>query len=98
MAVAKCFGVDAIPLAAYVRTSVGLEGEDLPSLFAAAAKKRPAATGPKSIEDRYMTEDMPYGMVFFRTLGQVAGVAMPVTESCIARHREPDTSSQQWRS
>jgi opine dehydrogenase len=73
MAVAKCFGVDAIPLAAYVRTSVGLEGEDLPSLFAAAAKKRPAVTGPKSIEDRYMTEDMPYGMVFFRTLGQVAG-------------------------
>jgi opine dehydrogenase len=71
MAVAKCFGVDAIPLAAYVRTSVGLEGEDLPSLFAAAAKKRPAVTGPKSIEDRYMTEDMPYGMVFFRTLGQV---------------------------
>lgn len=83
MTVAKCFGVDAIPLAAYVRTSVGLEGEDLPSLFAAAAKKRPAATGPKSIEDRYMTEDMPYGMVFFRTLGQVAGVAMPVTDHLI---------------
>ena len=83
MAVAKCFGVNAVPLSAYMRSSIGLEGEDLAVLFAAAAQKRPAATGPKTVEDRYMTEDMPYGMVFFRALGQSGGVPMPVSDHLI---------------
>ena len=30
-----------------------------------------------------MTEDMPYGMVFFRALGQAGGVAMPVSDHLI---------------
>lgn len=83
MAVANCFNVSPIPLAAYVRSSLGVEGDNLGALFAAAAQKRPAPTGPKILEDRYMTEDMPYGMVFFRTLGQVGRVRMPLTDHLI---------------
>jgi len=83
MAVAKCFGVDAIPLVAYIGSSMGLAGDDLATLFAAAALKRPAPTGPRNVEDRYITEDIPYGMVFFRTLGAAGNVPMPVSDHLI---------------
>ena len=83
MAVADRFGVPAIPLASYLRSSIGLEGDDLAALFAAAAQKRPAPTGPKNVEDRYMTEDLPYGMIFFRALGQAGDVPMPVSDHLI---------------
>ena len=83
MTVASRFGVEAIPLATYLRTSMDLQGDDLVALFAAAAIKRPLPSGPTSVEDRYMTEDMPYGMVFFRALGQAADVPMPVSEHLI---------------
>jgi opine dehydrogenase len=83
LSVAARFGVEGIPLTVYLRSSIGLEGDDLAGLFAAAAAKRPAPTGPKSVDDRYMTEDMPYGMVFFRKLGEAGGVAMPVTDHLI---------------
>ena len=83
MAVAECFGVRPVPLADYVRSSIGVAGDDLAALFVAAAEKRPTPSGPKSVEDRFMTEDMPYGMVFFHALGQAAGIAMPLTEHII---------------
>lgn len=83
LSVAARFGVEAIPLAAYVRSSIGLEGDDLAGLFAGAAAKRPEPTGPKSVDDRYITEDIPYGMVFFRKLGEVGGVPMPFTDHLI---------------
>ena len=83
ISVARHFEVDATPLASYVRASMGAVGDDLAALFAAAARKRPASTGPKTVQDRYMTEDLPYGMVFFRALGQAAGVPMPMSDHLI---------------
>jgi opine dehydrogenase len=39
--------------------------------------------GPDSIENRYFTEDIPYGSVFMCTLGQILNIAMPLTESLV---------------
>ncbi|MCX6251117.1 MAG: NAD/NADP octopine/nopaline dehydrogenase family protein [Bacteroidetes bacterium] len=39
--------------------------------------------GPDSVENRYFTEDIPYGSVFMCTLGQILGVPMPLTESLV---------------
>jgi opine dehydrogenase len=83
MAVARSFRIDPIPLADYVRKSVGVDGSNLAELFAAAGQKRPAPTGPLGVDDRYMTEDMPYGMVFIQSLGRMSAVATPLTDHMI---------------
>lgn len=84
LAVAKAYGVAGIALGDYVRRSVGVQGNDLATVFAQAATKRPNPTGPKSLEDRYVTEDVPYGLVFFEALGKAAGVSMPLTAQLIS--------------
>ncbi len=39
--------------------------------------------GPSSMQDRYITEDVPYGLVFFSTLGQMLGVPTPVSDGIV---------------
>lgn len=84
LAVARAYGVSGIPVGDYVRRSIGVEGESLADVFAAAAAKRPNPTGPQSLDDRYLTEDVPYGLAFFVALGKAAGIAMPLTEQLLA--------------
>lgn len=84
LAVAQAYRVRGIPVGDYVRQSIGVEGESLADVFAAVATKRPNPTGPQSLEDRYLTEDVPYGLAFFLALGKAAGVAMPLTEQLLA--------------
>ena len=38
---------------------------------------------PKSTEHRFFVEDIPYGLVFLCTLGQMVGVSMPLCESLV---------------
>ena len=40
--------------------------------------------GPKSIQDRYITEDLPFGLVPLVELGRLAGVPTPLAESIVA--------------
>jgi opine dehydrogenase len=39
--------------------------------------------GPLEVSDRYITEDIPYGLVAYASLGDLAGVATPVCDSII---------------
>ena len=39
--------------------------------------------GPNSIYDRYLTEDCPFGLVPWAKIGELLGVAMPMTNSMI---------------
>jgi len=39
--------------------------------------------GPANMQHRYITEDVPYGMVLLATLGRQLGIATPVTDSVI---------------
>ncbi len=40
--------------------------------------------GPHSIEDRYITEDLPYGLVPIAQLGELAGVPTPLIEAIVS--------------
>lgn len=84
LAVTKAFAVEGVPVAAYLRGSLGIEGVSLVELFAAAQRRRPDPTGPKSIDDRYITEDVPFGLGFFLELGRLAEIDMPVTSQLMA--------------
>ena len=39
--------------------------------------------GPESLDDRYLTEDIPYTMMCWLTIGQIAGIKTPVTKAII---------------
>ncbi len=39
--------------------------------------------GPEHLKDRYLTEDVPYGMVFLSTLGDLLGVPTPTHDAVI---------------
>jgi opine dehydrogenase len=44
---------------------------------------RTSSKGPFSMQDRYVTEDIPMGATFSLSLGQKAGVSMPTYETMI---------------
>lgn len=39
--------------------------------------------GPKTLNERYLTEDVPMGLVFYSAMGRIAGVPTPITDSVI---------------
>ena len=39
--------------------------------------------GPNSITDRYLTEDVPFNLVCWASLGKLVGVATPMTDAVI---------------
>lgn len=39
--------------------------------------------GPTSMQDRYVTEDVPYGLVLLSTLGQLLDIATPICDAII---------------
>jgi opine dehydrogenase len=39
--------------------------------------------GPTSMQDRYVTEDVPYGLVLLATLGRLLDIATPITDAVI---------------
>jgi len=39
--------------------------------------------GPSSMKDRYITDDVPYGLVFYSTVGRKVGVKTPVCDAFI---------------
>ena len=47
------------------------------------AAGRGAVFGPVTLDSRYITEDVPYGLTFYLTLAAARGVVMPVTQSVV---------------
>ena len=39
--------------------------------------------GPASLEDRYVTEDVPYGLATFASLGEQLGIEMPLSRAVV---------------
>ncbi len=63
------FGVDRAPLADMVQVVHG---------------KRPELMGPKTLDTRFVTEDIPFGLVPLAVLGRIADVQMPLHDAGIA--------------
>jgi opine dehydrogenase len=55
----------------------------LAEMAAAIAVSRGSVAGPATMETRYVTEDVPYGLAFYLWLARGRGLAMPVTEAVV---------------
>jgi opine dehydrogenase len=83
LAVVRHFGTREVSVDDYFREAHGATGRDLNEIFRSVAERLKGPVGPQEFDHRFITEDVPYGLVFFRSLGQVAGVEMPVTAGLI---------------
>lgn len=85
VAVATALDVEVPTLAAWVGTTYGVQGDDLFEIVQTLHRDvyGPLAA-PRSLRQRYLTEDVPCGAVPIADLGRHIGVSTPVTTSCIA--------------
>ena len=82
VAVAQAFGVEVPTVRGWLARTYGLEGTDLYPLIQRLHheifKDSPA---PGALDARYVTEDVPYGLVPLAELGRLAGVPTPVAQA-----------------
>jgi opine dehydrogenase len=79
LAVVRHFGTAEVTVDEYFREAHGAEGNGLDEIFASVAQKLKGPIGPQEFNHRFITEDVPYALVFYCALGRLAGIPMPVS-------------------
>lgn len=82
MDIAKAFGLDLISVKEWLNITYQVEGANVFE----AMRNTPAYTnvlGPTSLDNRYIFEDLPNGLVPMTMLGKVVGVPTPVMDSIV---------------
>ena len=84
LAVAQAFGLPVRSIEQHFHLSFGAPMMDFSDQCRWVHENLGSPTGPASLDTRYITEDVPYGLVFNARMGRIAGVPTPVTDGCIA--------------
>ena len=80
-ALARAHGVPVLALAESLRRANGVPLAPLHRMAAEIAESRGNVLGPDTLDTRYVTEDVPYGLAVYLWLARGRGVAMPVTQA-----------------
>jgi opine dehydrogenase len=80
---AQAFGLQVRSIEEHFAKSFGTRSAKLADIAAELHQQRGGPPGPTDTSTRFLSEDVPYGLVFCKALGAVAGVAMPATETII---------------
>ncbi len=84
VAVARALGIDVPTIRGWVRSTYGVEGDDLFEIIQTLHRDvYGPLVAPSSLRQRYLTEDVPCGAVPVADLGKQLGVDTPVTTACI---------------
>lgn len=82
-ALAGALGVVVPSLAEALSRANALPPAPLPAMGAAIAASRAAVLGPASLETRYVTEDVPFGLAVYLRLAATVRVPMAATEATV---------------
>lgn len=82
LAVAQAYGVEATPIYQWQKNAYNVEGNSFYELFQ-NNKSYASVKASKTLNNRYITEDVPSGLVPIEALGRLAGVATPTMSSVI---------------
>lgn len=83
IAVAKAYGVDILPAEEWLRQSYSLEGDTLYELIHKNTAYADVMAPQKTIQVRYVNEDVPMSLVPISELGRAAGVPTPNIDAVI---------------
>lgn len=83
-ALAAALGVAVVPLATSLARANGIAEAPIARMAGTIAASRGAVLGPSDMATRYVTEDVPFGLVVYLRLAVRAGVALPLTEATVA--------------
>ena len=81
--VAAAFGQQVRSIEEHYRLSYHVDGVDIASIAEAIHAKYQGPLGPKTLEHRYVLEDVPFGLVYIEALAHCAGTPVPHISSAI---------------
>ncbi len=84
LALARAFGLSVRSVQDHYVHSFGVSPGPVGEMAAAVYRNRPELMGPKTLDTRFITEDVPFGLVPLEALGRVAGVPLPLHQAGIA--------------
>lgn len=82
--VAYAFGLQVRTIERHFAQSFNTASEDLADIAAELHRMRGGPPGPTDTQTRFLSEDMPYGLVFTLALSHVAQIPVPATEATAA--------------
>ena len=83
LAVAQAFGLEVRSIEEHFHYSFGVPIADLGTQSRAVHENVGSPRGPVSLDSRYFTEDVPYGLAFYAAMGRIVQVPTPCTDACI---------------
>jgi opine dehydrogenase len=84
LALAAAFGLKVRTIQDHYGLSFGVAPGPVGEMAAAVYARRPELLGPKSLDTRFISEDVPFGLVPLEALGRIAGVPLPLHQAGIA--------------
>lgn len=84
LALAKAFGLAVRSVQDHYVHSFGVTPGPVGEMAAAVYKNRPELLGPKTLDTRFITEDVPFGLAPLEALGALAGIELPLHQAGIA--------------
>ena len=84
LALAQTLGLAVRSIHEHFHYSFGVPIASLDAQSRAVHAGRGSPAGPTSLDTRYLTEDVPYGLAFLAQLGQRSGLTLPVAQGCVA--------------
>jgi opine dehydrogenase len=84
LALARHFGLSVRTVFEHFVLSHGVAPGSVAEMSRAVYAKRPELMGPKTLNTRFVTEDVPFGLLPLELLGRMAGLAVPLHSAGIA--------------
>ncbi|MBE9607156.1 NAD/NADP octopine/nopaline dehydrogenase family protein [Acetobacteraceae bacterium H6797] len=84
LGLAEAFGLTVRSVTEHFVLSHHVEAGSVAAMSAAVHAKRPELLGPKTLDTRFVTEDVPFGLVPLELLGEVLGRPVPLHTAGIA--------------
>jgi len=86
--IGKAFGYSFHRVEDRMAISFGVKPDTLFEVAAQIVNLRSGGpVGPKAVDTRYLTEDVPFGLEFLSFAGKIAGISTPAIDSCISLAR-----------
>lgn len=82
-AIANAFGFHVRSIDQHFSQSFNTDATRLEDIAEELHRVRGGPPGPTDVRTRFLTEDVPFGLIFLLTLGHIARISAPITETMI---------------